>query len=302
MKKTNFLSSLAAVLVAGCMFTSCEKDDLNATFEAGPATVTIKTSVVYALTGKSVTGESTISTPASEYEVKGAELFGTYPKGVSAGTVVDINANYKTVATGSTSVTLNPLKAGGTASYPATIVITDGVNLDVESANVGETEVTKYATFTHMSHDTYDGKTWAVNATDYYQPFTVTYTEVVAQTTGSLATTALYNDLDDANKEAVQNIYNGIKNSDKNEETEKSLPGGAGAWSYFTAFATYTKTQVKYTISTKQGIEVASFVVTETSTVADWDEIAHPSHAGHWTEGHGHSGAENAGGGISMAE
>ena len=44
MKKTNFLKGLAAV-VLGCMFTSCEKENLSATFWAGPAQVTLEVEV-----------------------------------------------------------------------------------------------------------------------------------------------------------------------------------------------------------------------------------------------------------------
>ena len=67
MKKTNFLKSLAAVVLAGCMFTSCEKEDLSATFQAGPAEVKLTVTVEDALTEASVQLGTT--SDKIEYEV-----------------------------------------------------------------------------------------------------------------------------------------------------------------------------------------------------------------------------------------
>lgn len=297
MKKTNFLSGLAAVVLAGCMFTSCEKEDLKATFQSGPAEVTINTNVVYALTGKTVTPDALTANPAT-FNPQGTAEFAT---GVTE-TNVTITATYGN-ASNSTSIKVNALKVGGKANYSATVVITDELDLVVKTTELTATEVVKYATFNHMSHAQDGATTWAINATDYYQPFTVTYTNVEAQATEALTTTTLFSELDAANQDAVKNIYAGIKSLDNETETEATIEGGAGAWSYFCAYATYTTTPVKYTIVTKEaGLEVANFIVNVTSTAAAFTEKAHPNHAGHWTEGHGHAGASNAGGGISMAE
>lgn len=297
MKKTNFLSGLAAVVLAGCMFTSCEKEDLKATFQAGPAEVTINTNVVYALTGKTVTPDALTANPAT-FNPQGTAEFAT---GVTE-TNVTITATYGN-ASNDASIKVNALKVGGKANYSATVVITDELDLDVKTTELTATEVVKYATFNHMNHAHDGATTWAINATDYYQPFTVTYTNVEAQATEALTTTTLFSELDAANQDAVKNIYAGIKSLDNETETEDTIEGGAGAWSYFCAYATYTTTPVKYTIVTKEaGLEVANFIVNVTSTAAEFTEKAHPDHAGHWTEGHGHAGASNAGGGISMAE
>lgn len=297
MKKTNFLKGVAALVLAGCMFTSCEKEDLNATFKPGPAEVTIKTNVVYALTGESVTADALTANPAT-FNPQGTAPF---EGGIASDTDVTITATYGS-ATGDAAITVKSLKAGGKANYSATVVILDELDFEVVTEELEATETIKYATFNHLSQTHEGEQTWAINASDYYQPYTVSYTIVDAQATEELTTTALYSELDKANQDAVNNIYEGIKALDKEETTEDVIEGGAGAWSYFSVYATYTTTPVKYTIQTIQGNEIASFIVNVTNTEAESIEKAHPSHAGHWTEGHGHAGASNAGGGISIAE
>ena len=66
MKKTNFLKGLAAV-VLGCMFTSCEKEDLNATFQPAPASVTLNVTVIDGLTEETITDKAQITVSGANF-------------------------------------------------------------------------------------------------------------------------------------------------------------------------------------------------------------------------------------------
>ena len=66
MKKTNFLKGLAAV-VLGCMFTSCEKEDLNATFQPAPASVTLNVTVIDGLTEETITDKANIQVSGANF-------------------------------------------------------------------------------------------------------------------------------------------------------------------------------------------------------------------------------------------
>ena len=67
MKKTNFLKSIAAFILAGCMFTSCEKEDLNATFEPSPASVTLNVTVIDGLTEETITDKAQITVSGANF-------------------------------------------------------------------------------------------------------------------------------------------------------------------------------------------------------------------------------------------
>lgn len=304
MKKTNFLKSLAAVVLAGCMFTSCEKEDLSATFQAGPAEVTLDVDVFDALSGTDVTSKATIAVSNAEFVANGTAQFAT---GVKAQTIT-VTATLGD-ATATAEVAINATKVGGKANYNVKMVVADG--LKFSTTKVGTSEETAYAKFENLGHDathTHDGITgWFTNATEYFQPYTVKYevVESAFKNFSELEKTAIFSNLDAVYTEAIQSAYTNLVNTKATSETA-TLESKASAWSYFNVFVTVTTTNYKWTATTKNSEElVATFTYDAiSSTEAETVEIAHPSHAGHYQHGHGHGHGNNtnAGGGISIAE
>ena len=304
MKKTNFLKSVAAVVLAGCMFTSCEKEDLSATFQAGPAEVKLTVTVEDALTGTPVTDKATITVSNSEFIVNGTAQFAT---GVKEQTIT-VTATLGD-ATATADVAINATKVGGKANYNVKLIVADG--LKFASVRVGTSEETAYAKFENLGHDathTHNGITgWFTNATEYFQPYTVTYEVVESEykNFSELSINKFENDLDEVNTAAIEAAYENLVNTKATKETA-TLSSKASAWSYFNVFVTVTTTNYKWTASTKNSEEVvASFTYDGiSSTKAESVEIAHPSHAGHYQHGHGHGHGNNtnAGGGIIIAE
>ena len=304
MKKTNFLKSVAAVVLAGCMFTSCEKEDLSATFQAAPAEVTLDVDVFDALSGTDVTSKATIAVSNAEFIANGTAKFAT---GVKAQTI-SVTATLGE-GTATAEVAINATKVGGKANYNVKLVVADG--LKFTTTTVGTSEETAFAKFENLGHDathTHDGITgWFTNATDYFQPYTVTYDVVESEykNFSELEKTAIFSNLDNVYTEAIQSAYENMVNTEKTKETV-TLESKASAWSYFNVFVTVTTTNYKWTAATVNSEEVvASFTYDGiSSTEAESVEIAHPSHAGHYQHGHGHGHGNNtnAGGGISIAE
>ena len=302
MKKTNFLKSVAAV-VLGCMFTSCEKEDLSATFQAGPAEVTLDVDVFDALSGTDVTSKATITVSNAEFTVNGTTKFAT---GVKA-QIISVTATLGN-GTATAAVAINETKDGGNATYNVKLVIADGLNFTTTA--LGTSEKTAYAKFENLGHDathTHDGITgWYTNATDYFQPYTVKYeiVESAFKNFSNLEKAAIYGNLDGTYTAAIQSAYDNMVNTKAASKTA-TFEGKASAWSYFNVFVTVTTTNYKWTAATINSEEVVATFTYDaiSSTEAESVEIAHPNHAGHGHgHGHGHGNNANAGGGISIAE
>jgi hypothetical protein len=301
MKKTNFLKGLAAI-VLGCMFTSCEKENLSATFQAGPAEVTLNVDVFDALSGTDVTSKATITVSNAEFIANGTAQFAT---GVKAQTV-SVTATLGE-GTATAEVAINSTMAGGKANYNVKLIIADG--LKTTTTTLGTSEETVFAKFESLSYDathTHDGITgWYSNATDYFQPYTVEYevVESAYKNTSELEKTAVYGNLDEVYAAAIQSAYENIVNAKATSETA-TLEGKASAWSYFNVFVTVTTTNYKWTAATVNSEEVVATFTYDaiSSTEAESVEIAHPNHAGHYQQGHGINNNSNAGGGFAIAE
>ena len=304
MKKTNFLKSVAAVVLAGCMFTSCEKEDLSATFQAGPAEVTLDVDVFDALTGSDVTGQATITVSNAEFAANGTTQF---VNGVKAQTITVSATVGEGVATA--EVAINATKVGGKANYYVKLVVADG--LKFETTTVGTSEKEAYAKFQGLSHDAthaHGGITgWYSNATDYFQPYTVKYeiVEAAYNNFSELEEGTIYGNLDEVHTAAIKAAYDNMVNTEATSTTAE-YKSKASAWSYFNVFVTVTTTNYKWTAATVNSAEVAATFTYDgiSCTEAESVEIAHPSHAGHYQHGHGHGHGNNsnAGGGISIAE
>ena len=310
MRKTNFLSSwgaklaFAAVVLTSPLLSSCEQEDLDATFKAGPAKVTINVTVVDALTGSDKTSESTITINGFTAQTVG-EYTAEYANGVPANTSVTVEA---TLGGGSAKadLPLNPTKVGGEANYNVKLVIADG--LEIVQTTLSSEESTAYATFAGVSHDashSHAGITgWYANATDYIQAYNVTYPVKVEYTNFSeLTEGSFYNNLDEVYVTGIESTYNELVNTPV-EEVTKTKEIKVSAWAYFSAWVTVTKSVYQWSVQTIYSDEVAATWTANgiACTELETKEIPHPSHAGHYQHGHGHGINSNAGGGIVIAE
>ena len=312
MKKTNFLKSIAAVIL-GCMFTSCEKEDLNATFVPNGATVTINVTVKDVLTNTEITDAAIAATALNvQPTINGTTVVYKSEKGkdIKGGNVV-ITANVNGFE-GSADVYINDLKAGGKAVYSATIYISTIYEFIVEEEDVDD--IVKWAsTLSHVnnvSHAyTHDGMTnndWFNNATDYFQPYSITaeWNPVKDVTPVNYLV-----ELDEVEKGQIEGEQKALVAQMSEKETE-TYEATASAWSYFNAYAKFDIVKQNWTIKAKStGTTVATFSATKVKSVTfQHVEYAALGHEGHYQYGHGHSyghghgNSNNAGGGISIAE
>jgi hypothetical protein len=301
MKKTNFLKSVAA-LVLGCMFTSCEKEDLSATFQAGPAMVTINTEVFDGLTGKQI-DNSKVTFNASDNQFNAAiNATAPFPSGVKAtDLIITATVNGKPAVS---TIKILETKVGGTATYSARFIVADGLKF---ISKAGESTTKEgWANFTgwgHAASHSYEGNSnWYFNATDYAQPFKVVEEYNTITEASELTKTAVFDKLDELYQKGIVATYNTmITGETYTEILEKKAP----AWSYFNVKAIATITTTNWSVTTEASEElVATFSTTGTSGInLQLKYFANPGHEGHY--GHGndsHGNNQNAGGGISWAE
>lgn len=129
MKKIKFFNGIGGMcafavvaLVGSLLFTSCEKEDLNATFTTEPAKATINVNVVEFPSGTALSG---VAIAADKGEVSGmtVTLKAGADNSIAAQDVVisaTAPAGYEAIQ--SVTVHVNALKAGGVATYNATLV------------------------------------------------------------------------------------------------------------------------------------------------------------------------------------
>lgn len=290
---------MALLAMTGLMVTSCEQEDVDTVFTPGPAKVTITANVYDAVVGQDVTSLATITgTGTTEY-----------PKGVAAGTTVTVTASYNGM-TGSETVTLNPLTVGGVASYHVNIIL-DGVRPTpdpsddaLELKNMGTTTTTDvfYSTPNAQSHKhMLNGEAWFENATDYFYPWSVTYSFPCKTTIGNVD----FSGLAPTDAAVFQLLMNNMAVSQP--DFVGTIDWKASAWSLSRAKVTATTATTTYNVVGKTtGKIFGTFSVIQkyASVQGEAEEIAHPNHASHYNYGHAHahSGAENAGGGIVVAD
>ena len=176
MKKIKFLSGIgtiyafAVIALTGFLFTSCEKEDIKATFEPGPAEITFNVKVVDAMDGDvtstaTITGADKISKNAS----------------IPAGTV-NITAAYKGV-TATQAVAYDALTIGGKRTVNVTILISSEYTItQVTSVPVPTVYTLGDATHSH------NGENWALNDHDYILTRDISYKIFNNQTAVSTVT------------------------------------------------------------------------------------------------------------------
>ncbi len=279
MKKTNFLSGLAAI-VMGCMFISCEKEDLSATFQPGPAEVTLNVKVVDATDG--------VVTPEN-VTVSGAlnSLYQEFEKGFNGGEVT-VTATYKAV-TGSETMNLPAIKAGGEGTFSITVVISRG---DIKIVKTNETEKDAVESVLAKPTHTHNNLGWWENASDYILKTKVNYTK--------------YDEQECIEGENVEGASEFVASMVYSNNEEKILDMEVSAWALYRAWYTVYGKVTTYTVY-RGDVTLGTVKFDQTyGTVAQYKEIPHPSHAGHYHyghgHGHGHGDNSNAGGGIILPE
>ena len=308
MKKTNFLKSIAAFILAGCMFTSCEKEDLNATFEPSPASVTLNVTVIDGLTEETITDKANIQVSGANFVAQtnpGEFLLAPATGGINK-TPITISAELGD-AQATVQMNIGEVKAGGEANYDATLILAAGLEFNGVERNA--VEQSYYATFDNLKHDANHShagwNSWYVNKSDYFQPWTITY-EVAHNIlkAENFVEGEIFNMLNDSNKATIMNIYNAWNNVQIGEKETITMKGKASAWSYFNVKVTRITKTTDWTVTDNATDKVAAtYEVTAISgTKAEFIEFAAPGHEGHYQHGHGHGDNSNAGGGISIAE
>ena len=308
MKKTNFLKGLAAV-VLGCMFTSCEKEDLNATFQPAPASVTLNVTVIDGLTEETITDKAQITVSGANFVAQtnpGEFLLAPTTTGSINLTPITITAELGD-AKSTINMNIGAINAGGEANYDATLILAAGLEFNGVEGDAVETDY--YATFDNLKHDashTHAGwSNWYVNKSDYFQPWTITY-EVAHNIlkAENFVEGEIFNMLNDSNKATIMNIYNAWNNVQIGEKETITMKGKATAWSNFKVKVTRITKTTDWTVTDNATDKVAAtYEVTAISgTKAEFIEFAAPGHEGHYQHGHGHGDNSNAGGGISIAE
>lgn len=276
-------------LVGSLSFTSCEKEDLNGTFTVEPAKATINVKVIEFESGTEMSG---VAISASAGTVNGSVIT------IAAGADGNIAAQDVTVsatapagyeAIQSVPVHVNALKAGGEATYYATLVAVkttenpdEQIVITSETVN-GEKKVSSLVNPTHN----HAGTDWWENANEYILFTKVSYKKYDEQEASG--------EVKNADVEAF------IKGLNYNRTEDAVLEMKVSAWSLYRAWFEVYPTTTTYTFAYKNSGEVLGTVVAnaKTGTAAQYEEMAHPSHAHQYQHGHGHGhGTDNAGGGI----
>lgn len=300
MKKIKFLNGIGSMfafavvaLVGSLLFTSCEKEDLNATFTTEPAKATINVNVVEFPSGAAVSG---VTISADKGEVSGmvvtlkAGADGSIPAqdvAISA----TAPAGYETIQ--SVTVHVNAVKAGGVATYNATLVAVKTVTPEepdqIVIEGVREVGAPRVSELLNPTHN-HAGKSWWENANDYILITKVSY--------------KLYNQQEAAGEVKDVDVTEFIKSLNYNDTKDSVLEMKISAWSIYRAWFEVYPVTTTYTISYKNSKEVLGTIKADAlnGTAAQYEEMAHPSHAHAYQHGHGHGASENAGGGIVLPD
>lgn len=275
MKRIKFLNGISAAcafavvaLVGSFLFTSCEKEEVNGTFEAGPAEITFNVKVYDALSGD-VTSNATVTGADKISEAGGYK-----------GGKVTISATYDGV-TGSTEVNVNPLKAGGKAEYNVNVVLSSQYEL-VAAAPVLVTTVGELGDANHSHND----KNWSLNDNEYILTRDIKYTIWDTQTAESNVSAIDFTEL--------------LKAMTYEKSREDVFSIKVSAWAYYRVWAERTNAKTVYTVKRKGGNETFGTITVNSvySNAIQYEETAFNAHY-HFGHGHGTHGYDsNAGGGV----
>ena len=165
MKKFFKMLSVIGMTVIGAIVSSCQVEDINTTFVPKNAVAEILVTTFDVSTGTDITGKTDLVLSASSTANNPISISGNLLKIEGGPSIqeqtVTITAEYKG-QTGSTTVKINSLRAGGNASYGANIEV-GSLKLDAVAIvqisvwdNKSEKDVTAYSTFSHNYSGNYE--------------------------------------------------------------------------------------------------------------------------------------------------
>lgn len=302
MNKKNFLCglgaklALAAVALTTITFTSCEKEDFSIEVIKNPAKVTLNTTVMYFNeigASSDVTSKATIT-----YNGGTNNIFVGTDAQLDLNQEVEVKAEYKGVS--KTEKVKVVATANQTFTQNVTIFLVDN-ELEIVSNVKNKSENKQWSKPANGHGYTHDGQVWNENPNSFYVIITGTYKAVDKQTIKGEPTYA--SNVDEKFTTLAKGVVAGMQ---WNKENETEYEFKASAYSIFHAWYTTTTENIDYSILVSETKEVvATFNADKISTSGiDWEEKAHPNHAGHYQpgHGHGHGDASNAGGGIIFAD
>lgn len=294
MKKFLSFFALAGLLVA------CQPEELQTVIgDVAGASVTINVEVNDVLTGTTPTYTySTAVSGGSHTFTQSGNAFS-----YSASTNEGIDAFTATVAvtyngeTKSTTVAVNDVLAGTSATYNAVVVIgtpAEDITYDYAVKSTTDASASYYLKNDAYTSHSHNGGTYYWNDTDYLLTGTVTYpTYSGAELVSSECTVAGHDSVVAAYANALATGLTEVADGGHLDIT-------VSAHCYYTVLCTVTTSTVVYSI-TADGTEVGTVTVEQKSSAAAYDEV--DDGTGHYTHGHGHGdGADNAGGGIVTSE
>lgn len=309
--------ALAVVALTTATLTSCESEDFDVKVVFNPAEVNIVPDVTYidleAGTSQDVTALASIEFTNATKEGNMGVIKGTEAAPSIPATTVTVKASYNGIEA-TKNVAVSAIKTGKVTYPVALILIKNKVGGDyileiVEGTPTQNGEAEKiYADFNGHNYN-HNGLNYYENPSEY-----IVKINVKANITekSEITESTIYEEEVNAadlikNIKAIEEAYN--------KKTEKTLSATfeASAYSLFYAWIEMTTSKLDVNIvkkeNGKEDAVVATFAVEYTSSSAIMkNEIAHPSHAGHYHAGHGHAGhghghgAGNAGGGIIVAD
>lgn len=297
MKKIKFFHGIGGMcafavvaLVGSLLFTSCEKEDLNATFTTEPAKATINVNVVEYPAGTAVSGV-TISADKGEVSGMVVTLKAGADNSIAAQDVVisaTAPAGYEAIQ--SVTVHVNAVKAGGVATYNATLVAVKTAAPGEDQVVITSERVDGTPLVSELLNPTHEhaNKSWWENANDYILITKVSY--------------KLYNQQTATGE--VKNVEGFIESLNYDYTKDAVLDMKISAWSIYRAWFEVYPVNTTYTVKYKNSGEVLGTIEAKAlnGTAAQYEEMAHPSHAHAYQHGHGHGASENAGGGIVLPD
>ena len=305
------MKKLVMFLAVAGIFASCKPETIETAFDVNPAEATITVTVVDVNTAQPVPAEEYTLT-ASAGTVNGNVVTLKGDKAL-AETEVTISANYEgTDYAAPSPVKVNALRAGGKASYGATIVVGSPVSDKEITIAPDENSIEGYyaelfltpdATghYGHsVDHDfTHDGiSNWVQNLTEFMLELTVDYTNMY----GAMYDASAVNYVDPNYKNVVDAYATLFGDLSYYYEEPDTYTGQVSAWAYYTVKQTVY--YITYNLCVyADGVVVGEIPATEISNNIEYIEIANPYGHGHYEHGHGvHGDNANAGGGIVFGE
>lgn len=284
MKKSKFVNGMGAifasalVFMTGSLLTSCENEDLNATFQTSPAEVTLNVTVMDALTGTDITSQATITVTGALT----ATGMTSFPAGYKGGEVT-VTAAYDGM-TGKATIGTDAKKVGGKVTYSANVILSSVYTFAVKSKNDVNLVTKPLGDQTHA----HGGSNWCLNDNEYLLTRSFEYMAYNEQ-----EATTTYEPLDVL---AANMTYN----KSKKEEVTYTF----SAWAYYRVTYKGVVTTTVYNVIRKGGNDVVGTF----TTVANNNYSIEPEEAAfnaHYVHGHGHGThgyGDNAGGGLIEAE